>query len=304
VKHTWETTVVRGKKAYVLKETLKVLKEALKSWNKAVFGILDLNIDKTVKDLNDVEELLANCDSDQPLLNSKELVKKFWEQLHSKESLIRQKSRTKWIQEGDSNSRFFHASIKARQRRNNIFMLKRGEEWIEGVSEIKNEAKEHFSKQFLEEWSSRPFLNSLGFNSLSDDDNALLLAPFDEAEVKETIWSCDGNKSPGPDGFNINFFKSCWPIVKQDVMDFVCEFHENAVLLKAVTASFLTLIPKKDHPQGLFDYRPICLIGSLYKILSKLLANRLKQVLGKLISRCQSAFLPQRQILDGVVVLN
>jgi hypothetical protein len=87
-------------------------------------------------------------------------------------------------------------------------------------------------------------------------------------------------------------------------MDFVCEFHENAVLPKAVTASFLTLVPKKDHPQGLFDYRPICLIGSLYKILSKLLANRLKQVLGKLISRCQSAFLPQRQILDGVVGLN
>jgi hypothetical protein len=63
-------------------------------------------------------------------------------------------------------------------------------------------------------------------------------------------------------------------------------------------------VPKKDHPQDLFDFRPICLIGSLYKILSKLLANRLKRVLGKLISNCQSAFLPQRQILDGVVVLN
>jgi hypothetical protein len=63
-------------------------------------------------------------------------------------------------------------------------------------------------------------------------------------------------------------------------------------------------VPKKDHPQDLFDYRPICLIGSLYKILSKLLANRLKRVLGKLISKRQSAFLPQRQILDGVVVLN
>jgi hypothetical protein len=204
----------RQKSLCFKKEKLKVLKEALKSWNKAVFGILDLNIGKTVKDLNDVEELLANGDGDQPLLNSKELVKKFWEQLHSKESLIRQKSRTKWIQEGDSNSRFFHASIKACQRCNNIFMLKRGDEWIKGVSKIKNEAKEHFSKQFLEEWSSRPFLNSLGFNSLSEDDNALLLAPFDEAEVKETIWSCNSNKSPGPDDFNINFFKSCWSIVK------------------------------------------------------------------------------------------
>ncbi|PNX71591.1 cysteine-rich receptor-like protein kinase, partial [Trifolium pratense] len=82
------------------------------------------------------------------------------------------------------------------------------------------------------------------------------------------------------------------------------EFHEKVALPKVVTASFFILIPKKDHPQDLFDYRPICLIGSLYKILSKVLANRLKKVLGKLISSYQSAFLPQRQILDGVLVLN
>jgi hypothetical protein len=87
-------------------------------------------------------------------------------------------------------------------------------------------------------------------------------------------------------------------------MDFFHEFHANTFLPKAMTASFLTLIPKKDHPQGLFYYRPICLIGSIYKILSKALANRLKKVLGNLIASCQSAFLPQRQILDGVVVLN
>ncbi|KAK2383713.1 hypothetical protein QL285_071138 [Trifolium repens] len=87
-------------------------------------------------------------------------------------------------------------------------------------------------------------------------------------------------------------------------MAFLIEFHDNAFLPKALTASFLTLIPKKDHPQDLFDYRPICLIGSLYKVVSKVLANRLKSVLGKLISKCQSAFLPHRQILDGVVVLN
>ncbi|GAU51035.1 hypothetical protein TSUD_411700 [Trifolium subterraneum] len=132
------------------------------------------------------------------------------------------------------------------------------------------------------------------------DDNALLLAHFDESKVKETVWSCDGNKSPGPDGFNLHFFKVCWAIVKKDLMNFLAEFHEKAALPKVVTASFLTLIPKKDHPQDLFDYRPFCLIGSLYKILSKILANCLKKVLGKLISSCQS----KRQILDGVLVLN
>jgi hypothetical protein len=127
---------------------------------------------------------------------------------------------------------------------------------------------------------------------------------FSLEEVKEVIWCSDGNKSPGPDGFNFKFLKVCWDIIKHDIMNFLNEFFGSATLPKAFTASFLTLIPKKDHPQALSDYRPICLISSMYKILSKLLAGRLKHVLGKLISHNQSAFIPDRQILDGVLVVN
>ncbi|MCH86516.1 LINE-1 reverse transcriptase like, partial [Trifolium medium] len=87
-------------------------------------------------------------------------------------------------------------------------------------------------------------------------------------------------------------------------MEFLHEFHNKAFLPKAITASFLVLVPKKDHLQSLTDYRPICLVSSLYKILSKVLADRLKKVLGKVISKLQSAFIPNRQILDGVLVVN
>ncbi|GAU28651.1 hypothetical protein TSUD_159320 [Trifolium subterraneum] len=160
---------------------MKRLKEALKKWNRDVFGFKDLCIEKTVRELNEVEDLIENGDVDPVDLNSKELVRKFWEQNHSKESLLRQKSRTKWIQEGDSNSRFFHSSIKGHHRRNQIVMLKKGDVWLEGVEAIKKEAKDHFVKLLLEDWNSRPFLQGVDFNSLSVDNNALLLAPFDEA---------------------------------------------------------------------------------------------------------------------------
>lgn len=119
---------------------------------------------------------------------------------------------------------------------------------------------------------------------VSEDDNSVLTAPFSVEEVKEVIWESDGNKSPGPDGFNLNFYKGCWDVVERDVMNFFNEFSVTGVLPKAMCASFITLIPKSLNPQELNDYRPIYLIGSLYKILAKVLAGRFKKVLRKVIS--------------------
>ncbi|GAU37337.1 hypothetical protein TSUD_395180 [Trifolium subterraneum] len=101
VKETWENMDIRGKKAFIIKEKLKGLKEALKVWNREVFGFMELKIDKTVKELNEVEELLATGNIDANIINPKELVRQFWQQLNFKESLLHKKSRTKWAQEGD-----------------------------------------------------------------------------------------------------------------------------------------------------------------------------------------------------------
>jgi hypothetical protein len=97
LKDTWESPEIQGIKAFIIKEKLKRLKESLKVWNKEVFGTVDLNIEKTVRDLNDLEEQIANGDIDPTIINSKEKVKHFWEQVYSKESLLRQKSRMKWL---------------------------------------------------------------------------------------------------------------------------------------------------------------------------------------------------------------
>jgi hypothetical protein len=304
VETCWKGFVVSGKKAFVLKEKFRLLKERLKLWNKEVFGFLDLNIEKTVKELNDFEGLLGGDDPDSLLTIREGLNRDFWRQLHHKESLLKQKSRVKWVKEGDSNSKFFHESIKSRRRRNHMVALKDGDNWIQGVEEVKDFVKDFFENNFSESRFDRPNLNGIQFQSLSVEDNIMLLSPFNIEEVKEVIWCSDGSKCPGPDGFNFKFLKVCWDIIKNDIMAFLHEFFGNAFLPKAFTASFLTLIPKKDHPQALSDYRPICLVSCMYKILSKILAGRLKLVLGKLISKVQSAFLPNRQILDGVLVIN
>lgn len=182
--------------------------------------------------------------------------------------------------------------------------LQVGSSWVEGVPEVKAEVKNYLEGLFLEVEYNRLVLDGVSFSNISAEDNAFLTAPFSRDEIKDTVWSCDGDKSPGPYGFNLLFYMKFWHLLKFEVCDFIQEFYTNASFPKAITATFLALIPKKDHPQSLSEYRPISSIGSMYKIVAKLVANRLKSVLGKVISSSQSAFLPGRQILDRVVVVN
>ncbi|CAJ2667282.1 unnamed protein product [Trifolium pratense] len=151
----------------------------------------------------------------------------------------------KWIKEGDSNSRYFHETIKSRRRMNQLVALRDGDQWVQGVEEVKGFVKNYFENNFRESWENRPNLNRVLFHSLSVEDNTFLLEPFSLDEVREVIWNSDGNKCPGPDGFNFNFLKACWEIIKYDIVDFMHEFHSNAVLPKAVTTSFLVLSPRR-----------------------------------------------------------
>ena len=82
------------------------------------------------------------------------------------------------------------------------------------------------------------------------------------------------------------------------------EFHERGRFVKSLNATFLVLVPKKGGAEDLKDFRPISLVGSLYKLLAKVLANRIKKVMGKVISEPQNAFVEGRQILDAVLIAN
>ncbi|GAU34874.1 hypothetical protein TSUD_19540 [Trifolium subterraneum] len=139
---------------------------------------------------------------------------------------------------------------------------------------------------------------------LNQVESGSLIKPFSEAEVRATVWDCDSFKSPGPDGINFGFFKDFWDELRGDVMRFISEFHRNGKLTKGINATFIALIPKVDSPQRLNDFRPISLVGSLYKILAKVLANRLRGVIGSVISESQTAFVKNRQILDGILIVN
>ncbi|GJR48874.1 hypothetical protein Tco_1316977 [Tanacetum coccineum] len=115
------------------------------------------------------------------------------------------------------------------------------------------------------------------------------------------LWSV---KSPGPDGFTFEFFRKYWTVVGPDFCIAVKWFFDHGDFAIGCNSSFVALIPKVLDPKVVSDYCPISLIGSLYKVVTKILASRLSLVISDLISDVQTAFLPNRQILDGPFIIN
>jgi hypothetical protein len=114
--------------------------------------------------------------------------------------------------------------------------------------------------------------------------------------------NCD--KTPSPDGFTLAFFQDCWDVIKSDLMGVFQDFYTPSKFVKSINATFLALIPKKSRAVDHKDFRPISLVSGVYKIIAKVLANRLRKVVEKIISKPQNAFVKGRQILDYVLIAN
>lgn len=303
----WGKLKMVGRGDFVLFEKLKLLKISLRRWNCEVFGWMDLKVKDGVERINDLDNLMvANFGNNNEVLvkDRRETSNEVWQNLLMKESMLRLKSRQLWLKDGDRNSRFFHNSIKDRNRKNSISVLEGVNGRVEGVDDVKREVKNHFENYFKEESHNRAVSDGLNLFRLSDADKYGLELPFSEEEIKLAVWDCDGSKSPGPDGFTLEFFQFFWELVKGDVVNFFKDFYEKAKLTKGVSSSFIALIPKVKNPRSLSEYRPICLVGCLYKILAKVLAGRLRGLIRKLVSLNQTAFIPGRNISDGVLVVN
>ena len=108
-------------------------------------------------------------------------------------------------------------------------------------------------------------------------------------------------KSPGPDGFPACFFQDEWETVGPEVCDAILNFFNNGCFDDDVNFTHIVFIPKKSLPSKVTDFRPISLCNVIYKILSKTLANRLKEILPFIISKLQSAFIPGRLISDNIL---
>ncbi|GKU98851.1 hypothetical protein SLEP1_g11790 [Rubroshorea leprosula] len=230
VAELWKTTHIQGWGGYILKQKLKETKSFLKCWSKEKFGELD-------KKIKNCKETIATLDdkgevftlSNDELETRRQGTMDLWRILQDKESMLKQKSR----------------------------MLR-----------ITTRVAEHFELMFKEDEWRRPRLDGIEFNRLSTEQNATLISQFTEEEIKKTIWACNNSKAPGPDGFTFGFLKTMWEDVRKEICDFVVDFQRNEKLVRGSNASFIVLIPKKENPIRIEDYRPISLIG--YYMMSRM----------------------------------
>ncbi|GAU30728.1 hypothetical protein TSUD_145250 [Trifolium subterraneum] len=153
----------------------------------------------------------------QEMTSRKENFCALWKLLKSKETLMFQRSRSKWLKEGDANTKFFHGSVKARSKSNLISALRVDGEWLESPSLIKAAVSLYFRNHVSSTPKVRPKLDGVLFSTLSEEENRGLISPFLLEEIQEVVCTSDGNKSSGPDGFNYAFLKKFWDLLKGDI---------------------------------------------------------------------------------------
>lgn len=167
-----------------------------------------------------------------------------------RDGMLFQRSRCKWIREGDINFKFFHGYINRRRKRNEILGVQINGEWKEEVAEDKIGIFEHFRGHFRQDFWHRPTIDqNFSRKKNSDQDNDMLISSFTEEEIKEAVWLCGSSKSPMPDEFNFRFFKKFWHAIRADLLKMMEEFHINEKLSEGLIRLLLCYYRKKRWQQ-------------------------------------------------------
>lgn len=271
-----------------------------------VFGDINTRKERLMGEIKRVQDLLLTSQTDELLEEEGLLLREFETLLEQEETLWFQKSREKFVVLGDRNTKLFHTSTVVRRRRNRIESLKDADErWVSEKVELERLALDYYQGLYSLEGLSveRPVLPRLGFPGLTSGEQRALSRPYSEEEVVVALRSMGKYKAPGPDGYQPVFYQDCWEIVGESVKRFVLSFFESGVLPPAANDVFIVLLPKVAKPERITQFRPVSLCNVLFKVITKMMVIRLKNVISKLIGPAQSSFIPGRLSIDNIVVV-
>lgn len=217
----------------------------------------------------------------------------------------KQRAKTFWLEEGDSNSIFFHASASSRKKTNLIDGLRAEDgSMITDHRQLCNLLERYYKNVF----SGTNHDDRLEFPNYSDEgvitneQNSMLTGEIEYEEFSDAVKGMHPDKASGPDGLNPAFFQHFWKVLGKEVYQSCKAWLQECKFPATVNDTMLVLVPKKESVEDPKDLRPIALCNVLYKVIAKVLANRLKKILPDVITEEQSAFVPGRNISDNVLV--
>lgn len=218
---------------------------------------------------------------------------------------MKQKSKVHWLQCGDGNNGYVHATLKSRSASAMTMLVDQMGNKLVDEDDIKTGVVQ-FYKSLLGTAATTARAIDVeiirGGPVLSGPQRAALVQPVSAQEIKAALDSIGDNKAPGPDGFSAKFYMAAWDIIGVEVTLAIQDFFRTWRLLKSVNTTIITLIPKSKTATTIRDYRPIACCNVLYKIISKVISNRMSNVISWLVGDEKFAFVPGRYIHDNTIL--
>ncbi|RVX19302.1 Transposon TX1 uncharacterized 149 kDa protein [Vitis vinifera] len=270
----WQEAGGRGRASFRVASKLKFLKDKIKSWNREVFGRVEVNKNLALQQVefwDRVESGRSLTERESELKTEAKEAFKNWVLLE--ETHWRQSSRELWLREGDKNTGFFHRMANAHRRNNSMDKIKINGRWLEEEREVREGIVNAFQQLLSEDQSWKSDIEGLQLKSLNHAEAEGLEQPFTEAEIHLALMGMNGDKAPGPDGFTVAFWQFCWEFVKEEIVDVFKEFYEDKSFAKSLNSTFLVLIPKKGGAEDLGISDQSACLGGRQILDASLIAN-------------------------------
>ncbi|XP_019425141.1 PREDICTED: uncharacterized protein LOC109334024 [Lupinus angustifolius] len=213
--------------------------------------------------VENIQKCISDLGAEDSLLEQKDIAQsELAKALIAEEILWKEKARLNWHLYGDRNTSFFH----------------------------KNDT------------SPNNLIHDVVPSLVTDDDNEMVTKMPSNDEIKSAVFAMNGDGAPGPDGFSGCFYQHFWDIVHHEVCSSVNQFFTHGWILTNLNSNSVVLIPKTEGADKLEDFRPITLANFQFKIITKVLADRLASIATKIISPQQRGFIKERKIQDCICI--
>lgn len=282
---------------------LKEFSEKLRAWNNDTFGNVFQRKRRNELRLAGVQKALAQ-NINPSLLNLEATLRKERRNILLQEELLwLQKFRTEWLKSGDDNTKYFHTATLIRRRRNKVEALLNEEGgWVDDKEQLKNIMVTLYSKLFSSERVGAVAYPTGRFSHVSGEILQTLAKDVSITETQKALMQMGSRKAPGPDGFHAGFYKRSWETSGVSLFNFAHGIFNGAEIDSETAEGLLVLVPKVFKPSVIANFRPTALCNVCVKLVSKLIANRLKTILSELVTANQASFVSGRQSMDTIII--